>query len=355
MSDPSPTFFVVGATHHTAPLELRERLALDPARLEEFRQALAAIDGLPEHAVLNTCNRVEFYGVARDPAALTALQDTFCAFQGLPSGAFAGICDQASGPAAIHHLIEVAAGLDSQLIGENEIFGQVKDAYAAALAAGSAGPVLHRVFQKTFQAAKTVRSSTGITTGQVSVANVAVELALTIFGELTEARVLLLGAGEIGEKTARAFLSRGAGTLTVSSRTLGRAMELATALDATALPFENFPAHLADFDVVVCSTAAPHAIITREELAPAMRRRPARPLFCIDLALPRDIDPAVTRLQNVYLYNLDDLARIARENLATRTAELGKARAIAAERAATLWRQIRDRCPGGDTGTTPSS
>jgi glutamyl-tRNA reductase len=224
----------------------------------------------------------------------------------------------------------------------------VKDAYAAALAAGSAGPVLHRVFQKTFQAAKAVRSSTAITAGQVSVANVAVELALTIFGDLAEARVLLLGAGEIGEKTARAFLSRGAGTLTVSSRTLGRAMELATVLDATALPFEHFAAHLADYDVVVCSTAAPHAILTAEELAPAMRRRPARPLFCIDLAMPRDIDPAVAKLQNVFLYNLDDLGRIAARNLAARTAELAKARAIAQERAAALWRQISERCPGGD-------
>jgi glutamyl-tRNA reductase len=346
MSSPTPTFFVVGATHHTAPLELRECLAIDPARLDELRRALAAIEGLSEHAVLNTCNRVEFYGVARDERALAALQDTFCAFQKLPAETFAAFRARATGPAAVHHLIEVAAGLDSQLVGENEIFGQVKDAYAAALAAGSAGPVLHRVFQKTFQAAKAVRSSTAITTGQVSVANVAVELALTIFGDLAEARVLLLGAGEIGEKTARAFLSRGAGALTVASRTLGRAMELATALDAAALPFEHFASHLADFDVVVCSTAAPHTILTPTELVPAMRRRPARPLFCIDLALPRDIDPAVAKLENVFLYNLDDLGRIAAENLAARTAELGKARAIAGERAAALWRQIRERCPG---------
>ncbi|EIP96562.1 glutamyl-tRNA reductase [Opitutaceae bacterium TAV1] len=349
MSNPGPTagdsrgdvqLFHLGASHRRAPLDLRERLALDASAQETLRLALATrTPGLSGPVILNTCNRIEFYGVA-SPAAIDALETTFCELRNLPREEFAAIRDLSRGPDALRHLIEVASGLESQMLGENEIFGQVKTAYAAAQIAGSTGPVLNRVFQKTFQAAKHVRSSTAITEGQVSVANVAVELAQNIFGKLSASRVLLLGAGDIGEKTAKAFQSRGAASLTVCSRTLERAMELASTLDATAMPFEHFTHHLGQFDIAVCSTSAPDAVVTAGAVAAAMRTRPAQPLFFIDLALPRDVEPAVAGLENVFVYNLDDLARIAEKNRAAREAEVARARALAAARADALWRHV---------------
>jgi glutamyl-tRNA reductase len=340
-----PLLFHLGASHHTAPLAVREKLALPPARAAELRGRLGAA-GLPELAVLNTCNRVELYGVASGEAELLALENAFCELTGISREDFAAIRAHETGAAAIRHLVAVAAGLESQLLGENEIFGQVKDAYAAAQDAGHAGPVLNRVFQKAFQAAKHIRTHTKLTEGQVSVANVAVELAATIFGDLASARVLLLGAGDIGEKTAKAFRSRGAAALTVANRTPERAFALAQQLDATALPFELFPRHLGDYDIVVGSTAAPEAVVRANDVAAAREKRRAAPLLFLDLALPRDVEPAVARLDNVYLYNLDDLAKIAAQNLAAREAEVAKARALATEKADAVWRQIISRHGG---------
>lgn len=339
--------FLLGASHQTTPLELREKLALTPERLPAFHQAAATLPGIRELAVLNTCNRVEFYGIAETPEAVTRLRETFCAFQGFPFDSFATISREAAGQSAIEHLITVASGLDSQMLGETEILGQVKDAYAAAQDRGTTGPLLNRVFQKTFQHAKYVRSHTAINAGQISVANVAVDLALKIFGDLASTRILLLGAGDIGEKTAKAFQSRGAGSLTVASRTLGRAMELATTLNATALPWEHVSANLGDYSVVVGSTAAPDVVVTLADVTLAMKQRPADPLFFIDLALPRDIDATVAGLDNVFLYNLDDLAKIAEENLAARTAEVVHARKLVIEKAAALWKQIEPRAGAG--------
>jgi glutamyl-tRNA reductase len=336
----SAGLFVLGATHHTAPLAVREKLALDADSARELQAELAALPGLREFTLLSTCNRVEFYGVASAADAAARVQAAFCARRRFDAAEFEKIRLHLHGRETVRHLLEVAAGLDSQMLGETEIFGQVKEAYAAAQRSGSTGPVLNRVFQKAFQAAKHVRTHTAITEGQVSVANVAVELALTIFGGLGGAHVLLLGAGEIGEKTARAFQSRGAASLTVASRRLESAMELATALGASAMPFEQREARLAEFDVVLCATAAPGTVISLDAVAAAMKKRPARPLFFIDLALPRDVDASVAELENTFLYNLDDLAKIAAENRAAREAEITRCRAIVAEKAEALWRQV---------------
>jgi glutamyl-tRNA reductase len=332
--------FVLGATHHTAPLAVREKLTLADSAAAALHAELAALTDLREFTMLSTCNRVEFYGVAVSADAAMRVQSLFCARQQFEVSEFEKIRLSLRGRAAIRHLLEVAAGLDSQMLGETEIFGQVKQAYATAQSRGSTGPVLNRVFQKAFQAAKHVRTSTAITEGQVSVANVAVELASNIFGDLRETRVLLLGAGEIGEKTARAFQSRGAASITVASRRLERAMALATTLRASAMPFEQRDARLGEFDIVVCATSAPSTVVAGESASAAMRKRPARPLFFIDLALPRDVDPAVADLQNVFLYNLDDLAKIADENRAAREAEIAKCRVIVTEKADALWRQV---------------
>lgn len=349
------TFFVIGATHHQAPINIREKLSLAADSVAPLHHELAAVEGLHEFAMLSTCNRTEFYGVAADAAAVQRLQNAFCARQNFAESEFAKYMLQLQGRTAVQHLLEVASGLDSQLIGETEIFGQVKDAYAQAQSRQSTGPVLNRVFQKAFQAAKHVRTHTAITSGQISVANVAVELAQTIFGSLDRTRILLLGAGDIGEKTAKAFQSRGAQALTVSSRRIEHAMELASAMDATALPFEHREHHLADFDIVVCSTAAPGAVISATGVRETMRKRAARPLFLIDLALPRDVEPAAADLQNVYLYNLDDLARIAEENRSAREAEIEKCRQILSTRATAVWEQIVPRLGGAGESATPSS
>ena len=332
--------FVIGATHHRAPLAVREKLALTTEGAAALEAEFAGIAGLKEFAVLNTCNRVEFYGVAASPDAVERVAAAFCARQQFPAAEFEKVRLHLRDREAVQHLVEVSAGLDSQMLGETEIFGQVKEAYAAAQARGLTGPVLNRVFQKGFQAAKHVRTHTAITEGQVSVANVAVDLALNIFGSLAQTRILLLGAGEIGEKTTRAFQSRGASALTVASRRLERAMELATNLGALALPFWLVPVKLPEFDIVVCATAAPDVVVSLAVAQAAMHRRPARPLFFIDQALPRDVDAAVAEIDNVFLYNLDDLAKIAEENRAAREAEIAKCRAIAGEKADALWRAV---------------
>jgi len=335
--------FILGANHHTTPLEVRERLSLAPGATEFLQGELRAIPGLREFAILNTCNRVEFYGVADAPGVPERVQAAFCRRQQFAEADFIRHRVSLRGEQTVRHLLEVAAGLDSQLVGETEIFGQVKEAYAVAQASGSTGPVLNRVFQKAFQAAKHVRTHTSISTGQVSVANVAVELARDIFGDLAPTRVLLVGAGEIGEKTARAFQSRGAGSLSVASRRLERAMALSDGLGAFALPFWLVPVKLGDFDIIVCATAAPGAVLPAAAVQSAMRRRAARPQLFIDLALPRDVETDVGRLENVYLYNLDDLAKIAGENRAAREAELSRGRTLLDERAGRLWQDIGPR------------
>ena len=331
--------FVIGATHQNAPLEVRERLALSSE--SAIRDDLASVEGLSELAVLSTCNRVEFYGVGSEDTAADSVQAAYCARQRFDVAEFEKIRIKLTGRDAALHLFEVASGLDSQLLGENEIFGQVKEAYAAAQACGSTGAVLNRLFQKAFQAAKHVRTSTGIASGRVSVANVAVDLAASIFGSLAVAKVLVLGTGEIGEGTARAFRSRGAAELAVAGRRPERAAEVAAALSAGTVPFDERDSSLARYDIVVCSTAAPSAVLSAAAIGAAMRRRPARPLLVIDLALPRDVEASAADLQNVFLYNLDDLARIAERNRTAREAEIARCRAILAHRADGLWSHVQ--------------
>ena len=340
MATSQSLLFLVGASHHKTPIELREKLALTADKMDRFCSGLNKLRGLREYAVLNTCNRVEFYGVAEDSGTLAELQQQFCTFQEFPPDQFIAIRQEVVGPGVVKHLLEVSSGLDSQMVGETEILGQVKEAYAAAQKRQTVGPILNRLFQKSFQHAKYVRSNTAITEGQVSVANVAVDLAHKIFGALDRTRILLLGAGDIGEKTAKAFQSRGAASLTVASRTMERAMELAQAFGAVALPFDQVPHRLSEYDVVVCSTAAPHAVVTEVDTGAAMKRRRAQPLFFIDLALPRDVEPTVRNIENVFVYNLDDLAKIAEENRAARELEVSRARQIVHAKVEALWPQL---------------
>ncbi len=340
--------FLVGATHRTAPLGLREKLALSAVNEAGLAADLKALTGLTEFVILNTCNRVEIYGVGENERQAAQVAAAFCARQGFAPEEFERIKLGLAGRATVEHLLEVASGLDSQMIGENEIFGQVKKAFLTAQGRGSAGPVLNRIFQKAFQAAKHVRTHTGITAGLVSVSNVAVEVALRIFGQLDQTKVLLLGAGDIGLKSGRAFRSRSPGALVVASRRLERASEAAAELGATAVSFDEALARLGEFDIVVCSTSCPDAVISPERAAAAMQQRQGRPMFFIDAAMPRDVDAGVTALKNVFVYNLDDLAKIAAENRAARESEIIRCREILAERTTTLWAQAERALRAGD-------
>jgi len=340
METPLPVLFLLGASHHTAPLAVREKLALDAARAGTLAARLRETAGIREFALINTCNRVELYGVARSPAEFAALRAMLCAITGCTPDELDAAVALRQNHEAIAHLFAVASGLDSQIVGETEILGQVKEAYDTALEQHWTGPVLNRVFQKTFQAAKHIRTHTAIGAGQISIATVAVDLAGRIFGELSGTRVLVVGAGEIGLKTVQAFQSRGATSITVASRTLAKAEEAAALSGGWAMSLAELPEAVAAADIIASSTSSPDFILTREMIAAGIKRRPARPLFLIDLALPRDVDPAAAQLPNVFLYNLDDLAKIAGENLAQREAEVAKCRTILAERTAALWPQV---------------
>ena len=350
MDHEAPVLVLLGASHHTAPLAVREKLAIDSARAAALADKLRATPGVREFALLNTCNRVELYSVASGAHAVDAVRRTLSDVTGCAPAELEGVVVQRENHDAIAHLFEVASGLDSQIVGEVEILGQVKGAYDKALENKWTGPVLNRVFQKTFQAAKHIRTNTGIGAGQISIATVAVDLAGKIFGELDAVKILVVGAGEIGLKTVQAFQSRGAKSITVASRTLSRAEETAAAAGGWAATMAELPELLATSDIVASSTSSPNAVITRELAAAAMKRRAGRPLFLIDLALPRDIEPECTNVPNVYLYNLDDLAQIAEANLAQRQAEVAKCRAILAERTAQLWPAVAHSLgTGGDT------
>lgn len=340
MEPHSSVLFSLGASHHTAPLAVREKLALDDARAAALAARLQQTPGVGEFALLNTCNRVEIYGVARGVETLAALRASLAATTGCAPAELDAVLQLRQNHDVVAHVFSVASGLDSQIVGETEILGQVKGAYETALARQWTGPVLNRVFQKTFQAAKHIRTHTAIGEGQISIASVAVDLAGKIFGDLSPVNILVVGAGDIGVKTVQAFQSRGAKSITVASRTLSKAEEAAAQTGGWAASLAELPEVLAAADIVASSTSAPGLVLTHELVAAAMKRRAARPLFLIDLALPRDIDPATTSLANVYLYNLDDLAEIAEENLAQREAEVARCRAIVAERTAALWPQV---------------
>ncbi|GHB97188.1 glutamyl-tRNA reductase [Cerasicoccus arenae] len=332
--------FVLGSSHRTASIEVRERLALDVVRAQQLAQLLRAQQSVDECLILNTCNRVEIYGVASGELR-TPLLNQLSTLHGMPVTELEMHSYWLTGEEAVRHAFEVASGLDSQMVGENEILGQLKEAYAQAAGQKHTGQVLNRVFQKSFQAAKWVRTHTGVSKGQVSIGNVATELALRVCGDLAEAQVVLLGSGEVGEKTTQALVSRGAERIIVAGRNLERARTLADQFTGAAASLDKLPQLLIHADIVIGATASSQPLITAELLTPIMKNRPTQPLIAIDTALPRDIDPVVDEISNVYLYNLDHLAQIANENLRAREAEVATARQSLLERARRLWEALR--------------
>jgi glutamyl-tRNA reductase len=318
--------FCVGVSHHTANVEARERYASAAAADRLMRHS-----GCAETLLLNTCNRVEVYGVASKAVATEDLARWLSVEDARTEPHNPGVFYRHEGEHCVQHLFRVASGLDSMVVGETEILGQAKKAYEQARASGSAGPYLHRLFQRAFRVAKQVRTSTDITRGAVSVGSVAVELAGKIFGDLSNVRVLVLGAGETSERTARALVSRGVRDLRVSNRSFDRADALAAAVGGRAVAFDEWLSHCAEVDVMISSTASSEPLVTRDLIEPVLAVRIDRPLFIIDLAVPRDIAPDVNEIDGVYLYDIDSLQSLAEQSLATRRQQMAAGEGIIAE------------------------
>ena len=328
---------VIGLSHRTSPVELRERFAFAEEQIPAALAALRQSGMVSEAAILSTCNRVEIYAVTSlAPEAAFMELRKFLVSHHAHDGALGDELYFLAEPQSLHHLFKVAAGLDSMVIGETEIFGQLKSAYELALARQHTGARLNKTFQWAFNVAKHIRTATNIQRGSVSVMSAAVELAEKIFSSLAEHEVLVIGAGETSEKTARALQSRGVKKITVTNRSPDRAVALAAELGGRAVPFENWPDEFERIDIAISSTAAPNHILDRAKLEPLMKRRKNRPLLLIDIAVPRDIDPAVNALDNVYLYNVDDLQSIADDYLNLRKEEVARCEKIIAEKVAAL-------------------
>lgn len=321
--DASVRVVLVGLSHKTAPVQLRERLSLygksHVQALHELRDAAR----LQECAILSTCNRTEIYALSRETEWQEQILELMARQAGVTPGQLQDHLYSFEGVPAFRHLFRVAAGLDSMVVGEGQILAQVKESLQAAQDAGTSGSVIHSLFQSAIAAGKRARSETDIGRGAVSISFAAVQLARHLFARLDGRVVLLIGAGETGEQTAKMLLADGASPrLLVCNRTIERGEALARQFGGTALPYERLTEALTRADIVISSTGAPHPIMTREQMRGVVRARRGRSLFLIDIAVPRDVEPAVGDLEDVYLYNIDDLEQVVERNLAGRQSEV---------------------------------
>jgi len=319
--------FCVGLSHHNADVEAREYFA---GHVESDRALRNC--GCNEALVLSTCNRVEVYAASEKRVSTDEIAR--CLVRDDTAHRFAPPFYRYEGEKCAQHLFRVASGLDSMVVGETEILGQAKKAYEAARATGVAGRYLHRLFQRAFRVAKQVRTHTEITRGAVSVGSVAVDLAHKIFGDLQNCKVLVLGAGETSERTIRALVSRGVADLRVSNRSPERGEALALAVNGRAIAFEQWLGQCREIDILITSTSSEVPLLWQEKLAPMLRERIDRPLFIIDIAVPRDVAPDVNALDGVYLYDIDSLQSIAEQSLATRRAQVAAAEQIISQHVA---------------------
>jgi glutamyl-tRNA reductase len=335
---------VVGLSHRTAPVDLRERVDFQ-GRVEAALRALAARGSTLEALVLSTCNRAEVYAACDDIKAARADLTAFLSeFHGVDRGVLAPHVYDLADLDAARHLLRVSSGLDSLVVGEPQILGQVKEAHAIATGAQTVGTVLNRLLNASFAAGKRVRSETGLAAGAVSVSFAAVALARKIFGDLKGRSVLVIGAGEMGKLTARHMKSQGVQQVTIISRTMAHAARTAEAIGgASAAPWEEMDAALAASDIVITATGAGTPVLSRAHIETVMRPRRNRPLFIIDIAMPRDVEPAAGEIEQVFLYNIDDLQATVQENMARRASEVLRAEAIVAEEVARFSGWLRSR------------
>ncbi|MBI4268839.1 MAG: glutamyl-tRNA reductase [Candidatus Rokubacteria bacterium RIFCSPLOWO2_02_FULL_72_37] len=320
---------VAGLSHKNAPVELREQLALEEDKLRELLREVAAGGAAREAVVVSTCNRVEVYAVADVPdEARAAVFRQLCRHRGVDQAAVEAVLYTHVEGDAVRHAFRVTASLDSMMIGEPQILGQVKDAFALAQACETVGPTLHTLFTQAFAVAKKVRTETEIARHAVSVSFAAVELAKKIFGGLAGKAILLVGAGKMSELAAKHLVEQGAFPIYVANRTWARAQELARALAGTPVPFEELDAALAGTDIVITSTAATEPVVTLPRVQQAMQGRRSRPLFFIDIAVPRNVEASVDTLDDVYCYDIDDLHQVVDANIRERLREAQRAEAL---------------------------
>jgi glutamyl-tRNA reductase len=340
--------FLLGVSHRTAPIELRERLDFSSRDVGAAVEALASRSSAAESVVLSTCNRSEIYVASGDLTRIRSELIVFLAdYHQLPADIFLPHLFTYDDSAAALHLFRVSAGLDSLMVGEPQILGQVKDAFQVAAERHCTGPLLSKTFHWAFGVGKRVRSETALGEGAVSVSFAAVALARKIFGRLQGRHVLVIGAGEISALTAQHLRSQGAGQITITSRTAAHADALARGVGGRAIPWDGLGQAIEHADIVITATGSQRPIITRADVEAVTGRRRTDPLFIIDIAVPRDVDPAVSDIEQVFLYNIDDLQGIVQENIARRSSELARAEAIVTEELArfTAWQRSRRAIP----------
>lgn len=318
------SLLVIGLNHRTAPIEVRERIVFDVERMPRALASLSALPDITEALIVSTCNRTELYCVGEGAESLA---DWLVAESG-GNRALADCLYRIEDAEAVRHAFSVAAGLDSMILGEPQILGQLKDSYRAAQQAGTSGALLNRLFQTTFAVAKRVRTETAIGASAVSVASAGIQLARRVFAGFERRTALLVGAGEMIELTARYLHAQKIGRMIIANRSTNRAERIAQGLPASVIRLEALAAHLPQADVVVTSTARPGHVISLADVRRALEERRHRPMFMLDLAVPRDIDPAVGALEDVYLYTIDDLRQVVDENVKAREAEAAVARRL---------------------------
>jgi glutamyl-tRNA reductase len=335
--------FVAGLNHRTAPVALREPLAVDEDKLRELLRDVQGTGVIDELVIVSTCNRVEVYGVAEVPGEARAVVfRQLCRHRGVDPAAVEPLLYTHLDGEAVHHAFRVSASLDSMMVGEPQILGQVKDAFALAQSCETVGPTLHTLFTQAFSVAKRVRTETEIGRHAVSVSFAAVELARKIFAGLSGKAVLLVGAGKMGELAARHLVEQGAFPIYVANRTASRAQEMARALSGTAVPFDEMPTALASVDIVITSTGAHEPLISREMVQRVLHGRRGRPLFFIDIAVPRDVEATVDTLDDVYCYDIDDLKQVVDANIRERAREAQRAEGLVEREVAKFRARLAD-------------
>ena len=332
---------VVGLSHKTAPVEIREKIAFSPTAMAEPLKQMLALDSISEALIVSTCNRVELYATSRDPErAVAQLQHFLAEYHKLPFDKLVEHLYEKRGEDAIRHVLRVSASLDSMIIGEPQILGQIKTAYGYASEFKTAGLILNRFMHKAFSVAKRVRTETAIASNAVSVSFAAVELARKIFDKLENKTVMLIGAGEMCELAAKHFINNGIAEVLVTNRTYARAEKLAAEFNGRAVAFENFQDQLHQADIVLSSTGAPGFVLQAKKIAEVIKLRRNKPMFIIDIAVPRDIEPKANKIDNVYLYDVDDLQGVVQANLKERKKEADKAEAIIEEEILQFYRWL---------------
>lgn len=320
---------LVGLSHKTAPVEIREKLVFPSDKLTNALNRLVSKPSIGEAVILSTCNRTEIYAFTeKTDEALSEIKRFISEYHGISLANLNGYLYEKSSLEVAKHIFMVASSLDSMIIGEAQILGQTKEAYCKSLECGTAGMVLNRLFKNAISIGKSVRASTSIGESAVSISYAAVELAKRLFDDLSNKAILLIGAGEMGELTAKHLISNGVKKVFVTNRTLQRAIELGEMFNGEALPFEELAKSLSLADIIITSTGAPGYVIKKSMMSDAMKIRRNKPVFLIDIAVPRDVEPEVNKLYNAYLYDIDDLQGVVETNMDERQKEAEKAYAI---------------------------